>query len=510
MNINIAFRFVLATVTMLCVYCTAFGAAQTHYTEGRLATTQADKARLIIFADMGWDPDEEQQMTHMLMCSNEFELEGLITVTGRFLRKNPPQEVKTLKPQLFHKLIDGYAEVYPNLLKHAEGWHTSDYLHSIVATGQPGNGMADVGKGKSSPGSRLVTAALLKDDPRPVHIVVNAGSNTLAQALFDYRASHTEAEVKAFVSKLQVFENSAQDVAGAWILHEFPDIHWIRSVSQTQAYGGPRKPTGPHTWKPFPNTTAGQDAWVAENIRHNHGPLGALFPKRQFGEYNFAYMEGGGTIPWMGLVARGLGDWSEPSWGGWSGRYTCERVKNVPSKYSIIRPDEEKYRPWSAYTDHSGIQDSWKDPTDGKVYESVYAGIWRWRAAMWNDFKARADWCVKSYDGANHHPNAVINGDTSDAIIKKTVHAGDSLSFNASASTDPDKDELRYYWWIYHEAGRKPYGKAFPIKNNNASEINLTIPADAAGKELHLILEVWDQSKIVPLVDYRRIVLIVK
>ena len=189
---------------------------------------------------MGWDPDEEQQMTHMLMCSNEFELEGLITVTGRFLRKNPPQEVKTLKPQLFHKLIDGYAEVYPNLLKHGNGWHTPEYLHSIVATGQPGNGMEDVGEGKSSPGSRLVTAALLKDDPRPVHIVVNAGSNTLAQALFDFRESHTEAEVKAFVSKLQVFENSAQDVAGAWILHEFPDIHWIRSVSQTQAYGGPR------------------------------------------------------------------------------------------------------------------------------------------------------------------------------------------------------------------------------------------------------------------------------
>ena len=84
---------------------------------------------------------------------------------------------------------------------------------------------------------------------------------------------------------------------------------------------------------------------------------------------------------------------------------------------SIIRPDEEMYQPWAAYTDHSGIQDSWKDPTDGKVYESVYAGVWRWRTAMWNDFKARADWCVKSYDHANHHPVAVLNGDHSNAII---------------------------------------------------------------------------------------------
>ena len=98
MNIDREYKFVLTTVTILFVYCSTSVAAQTPNLDGKLATTEADKARLIIFADMGWDPDEMQQMTHMLMCSNEFELEGLITVTGRFLRKNPPQKVKTLKP----------------------------------------------------------------------------------------------------------------------------------------------------------------------------------------------------------------------------------------------------------------------------------------------------------------------------------------------------------------------------------------------------------------------------
>ena len=41
-----------------------------------------EKHRLIILADMGNEPDEMQQMIHMITCSNEFDIEGLIAVTG--------------------------------------------------------------------------------------------------------------------------------------------------------------------------------------------------------------------------------------------------------------------------------------------------------------------------------------------------------------------------------------------------------------------------------------------
>ena len=79
-----------------------------------------ERARLIVLADMGNEPDEEQQMLHMLMCANEFEVEGLIAVTGKYLRpedKDPYRQ--KLHPELFTKLIDGYAKVYPNLKLHA-------------------------------------------------------------------------------------------------------------------------------------------------------------------------------------------------------------------------------------------------------------------------------------------------------------------------------------------------------------------------------------------------------
>ena len=51
-----------------------------------------------------------------------------------------------------------------------------------------------MGEGRSSPGSELIIRAVTRDDPRPLWVVINAGSSTLAQVLRDYRAGHTEAE----------------------------------------------------------------------------------------------------------------------------------------------------------------------------------------------------------------------------------------------------------------------------------------------------------------------------
>lgn len=474
------------------------------------AAPDADRPRLIVLADMGNEPDEEQQMLHLLICSNEIQLEGLIAVTGKYLRPEDKQLYRqVLHPELYHRLIDAYAKVYPNLQLHAAGWHTPDYLHSIVATGQTGYGVAATGEGKSSEGSRLIIDAVTKPDPRPVHVVINAGSNTLAQALRDYRANHSSDELRIFVAKLRVFENQAQDDAGAWICREFPDIHWIRSRNQTKCYGGPDdKDLGPHQWKPYAYTPEGQHEWASDNVVTGHGALGEIYPKRIYAS-KLHFIEGGGTIPWMGLVARGLTDTSEPSWGGWSGRYTSEKVINVPSPFADIVAEEKASIPYYSYTDQL-VKDRWINPDDGKIYDAVYAPIWHWRQAMWNDFKARMDWCVQPYAGANHPPVAVLNGDNSSTILRLSAKTGDVMKFNASGSSDPDKDALRYSWWIYPEAGRIPYGKALPINNPTAEKVKFIVPENAAGKELHLILEVWDKSKIVPLVDYRRVVISVR
>ncbi len=472
------------------------------------------KGRLLILADMGNEPDEEQQMMHMLLCSNEFDLEGLIAVTGKFLRpesKDPYRQ--ELHPELFHRLIDGYEKVVGNLKKHADGWPDPNHLRDIVFNGQPGYGIESTGEGLSSEGSDRIIQVVEKEDERPLYIVVNAGSNTLAQALKDYRRTHTKAEVEAFVQKLRVFENGAQDNAGAWICSQFPDIHWVRSNYQAYCYGGPSfdggadnkgntKNLGPYTWEPFEYSSLGQHQWVLEHIIVNHGPFGTYYPLRQFGGGRIAFIEGGGTVPWLALINKGLSDIDRPWWGGWSGRYSRQKNENIWSKHASVNEDERAFTPFYVFSEESDV---WIDPDTGDQYDDIYTPVWRWRRAFFNDFRCRMDWCIQPFENANHHPKAVVNGDASDQIIKVHAKAGEHIRLDASASTDPDHDGLSFYWWQYPEAGT--YSGKMVILNPSSRTVEIQVPTDAANTEIHVVLEVKDDHPTAVLYDYRRVVI---
>ena len=479
-----------------------------------LSQEGSQKTRLIILADMMNEPDEEQQMMHMLMCSNEFDLEGLIAVARR-VRKPPEVPVpQVLYPDAFHRLIDGYEEVHGNLIKHAIDYPEPDYLRGIVASGQKAYGIKAAGPWKSSEGSMLIERALDCPDPRPIYVVVNGGSNTLAQALMDYRSRRTEEELNTALAKLRVYENGAQDDAGAWICHEFPEIHWFRSNFQAYCYAGPSIEAendgyegdelilGPHTWKPYAYSALGQHQWALEHIVMQHGPLGTLWPMRSFHSGWVVFMEGGGTTPWLCLVNRGLSDISKPWWGGWSGRSTREKVKNYPSKHAPVRKGEKASEPFFLYGEGA---DHWVDPEDGRSYEGIFVPVWRWRQAFFNDIICRMDWCIHSYEKANHHPKAVLDGDTSDDILLRDLRAGEKISLSAEGSSDPDGDPLEYRWWYYPEAGT--YEGRLQLASKDKANTTLKIPEDAAGKEIHIILEVKDRNEIASLWDYRRMVI---
>ena len=79
------------------------------------------KPRLIVLTDIANEPDDQMSFVRLLVYSNQFDLEALIATTSRHLRNGP-------RPDVLLSVIDAYAKVQPNLLKHQLGFPTGRYL----------------------------------------------------------------------------------------------------------------------------------------------------------------------------------------------------------------------------------------------------------------------------------------------------------------------------------------------------------------------------------------------
>ncbi|TWU49236.1 nucleoside hydrolase-like domain-containing protein [Rubripirellula reticaptiva] len=414
--------------------------------------SNGDKPRIITTTDLGADPDDEQSMVRLLVCANEFDIEGLIVSTGCW-KKNQTDT------GMLDKLVDAYAECVDNLKVHAAGFPSAEYLKSISIMGQEGYGMSDVGDGKDTPGSELIIASVDKDDPRPVWVGGWGGTNNVAQAIWKVRATRSKEELSRFLSKLRVFDILGQDDAGAWIAKNFPEVVYIRA-------------TGVYGWAP-------SDEYLKEHIQ-SHGPLGAVYPNRKWATE-------GDTPAFMHVYPNGLNDPDKIDQGGWGGRFDLTKKTSIKSMRAV-KEEERLYDPYDMY---------------GNTSEGSEA-IKRWSTAYDNDFAARMDWSITGkYSDANHHPVAVVNGDTSRRVLQVTAAAGSTVNLSAVGSSDPDQDLLTYAWSFYKEPSS--YSGEVKIKNHSEATARVAIPADAAGKNIHLVLELHDDGDP-NLYAYRRVI----
>lgn len=447
-----------------------------------------DRPRVIVLTDFFKDPDDKQSLIRFLVSANEFEVQGLIATSLAF-------GDGAVHPEWIQEMIDDYARVEANLRRHERPGYTypsADHLKLVVKRGAsvirswtganrgfpvpypPGardNRSCDpvedwIGPGKDTEASEHIIRVVDQDDERPVWVIVWGGAMDLAQALWKVRHERPADAVDRFVEKLRVYQISWQDTGAVWIWNEFPGLFRIQNSNAMRGIYA----EGPPEMR--------DEAWVNRNVRNDHGPLGAQYPRA-----DRPGIKEGDTPSFLHLLSPGLGDPELPELGGWGGRF--DRLD--PSRNSYVE----------ALDDHPGsTQDSNRSQWT----------VGRWNVPACNDFAARMDWCVKNYDEANHHPVVVVEGDTSQQILQRTVRAGQSITFSASGTRDPDSDDLNYRWWHYAEAGS--FRKQVELQNAATPIVTLVAPRVEPSTRVHLILEVTDSGEP-PLTGYRRVIMTV-
>ncbi|MEY2881276.1 MAG: hypothetical protein RLZZ15_3656 [Verrucomicrobiota bacterium] len=466
-------RAILLLALVTAVSCVPFLAA-------------AERPRVFVLTDIENEPDDAMSLVRFLAYANQWDTEGLVATTS-------VHQPRRVAPERIRRIVEAYGKVRDNLALHEPGFPTAAQLLAVVSEGRTDFGMNAVGLGMDSPGSELLIRAADHDDPRPLWVPIWGGPNVLAQALWKIRATRPPAALADFVERLRVYAISDQDDSGPWLRRTFPKLFYIASPGLHAGGAYHHATWSGISGDKFHGRFSGADfalvdnPWLDANIRRK-GPLGAEHPTTTF------LMEGD-TPSFLNLIANGLSDPDHPDWGGWGGRY------------ELYLPRTQK---WFAAPETRPL---WADAsdevlgTDGQWHQSNHATIWRWRAAMQNDFAARMDWTIKPYAAANHPPVVKLGH-----AANLTAKPGARVDLSAAGTIDPDGDALTYEWFYYPEPGTLAMSNARsgqPLKIEDADKPNawFTVPTTRVLRygTMHLILAVTDRGTP-PLTRYARVI----
>jgi hypothetical protein len=479
-------KVVLFPVVLLL--CTCSIAQNTHHKPRTVVTTDGEV-------------DDQDSFIRMLLYTNEFELLGLVYSSSQWHYTGDGKgtafvsEMKMTKDlygertelrwpgtQWMQEMIDKYALVYPNLVKHAAGYPEPEKLKQMIKVG---NIIFEGEMEHDTEGSDHIKKILLDESAEPVYLQIWGGTNTVARALKsiedEYKGKPEWPAIKKKVAaKAILYAVLDQDATyQKYIAPNWPEVKVLYNTAQFWNFAYPWPSVVPKELQPYL-----RGHWFKENIKFNHGPLlssyylwgdgtkiqndfdhthgdTATLKKNNMTQYDF--ISEGDSPAFFHLLNVGLNNLEHPNYGGWGGRMVQSAAN--PSRWE----DGDHVTDFNPFTQK-----------DDKAFPQT-----RWIDVIQNDFAARADWCVHPYEKANHAP--AVKWEHSAALQAKP---GTSVILRATA-TDPDKDPLIYKWWQYFEVDT--YKGTALIKKQSQSDTEVFIPEDAKrGETVHIILEVND------------------
>ena len=494
------------------------------------------KPRTILTTDM--ECDDMNSLIHLFLYLNELDLEGIVYTSSQFHFNGDgihtlgevtphycclgPGEVEgpmkdrapdpRAKDLMMYRpfeigwiedlIKNEYTEAYPRLSENAEGFPTPEELLSKVYYG---NYWFEGDVRYESEGSRLIERCIMDEREDVLYLQSWGGVNTIVRALLSIYEKYSDKPEWPTVCEKVVKKTAILGVMGGHgqdnsfldcdIPGKFPGIRCLRSDFGYASF---------MTAKTCQEDTLPlmQAAYMYPHFKVNHGSLMAKYalygdgtvyrgecdrfqygllpvidwgmgmPAMHFDKYDILGEGDSGTyIPlFTNFGLRGMEDW----------RYG--------TMLGVLRVDDPKPVDMGAMMASFGRRKPKPNPFMKAYHE---------------DFAARADWCVKGYDEANHNP--VVTLSAKDAAAA----AGATVTVTAAVA---DVRPFAAKWWLYRDGSQ--YKGAFDaveaaLTVDEDLTLHFTVPTEAKpGDFFNLILEAKNEHEN-PMTGYGQLIITV-
>lgn len=185
------------------------------------------RQRVLVSTDIGGtDPDDNQSMAHLLMYTDRFDLEGLVS---------SPSYGEGNKEEIL-RMIDLYEKDLPVLGKHISGLMSPDSLRAITKQGRKG-AAPYCGYTTPTEGSEWIVECARRQSDRPLWISVWGGLEDVAQALHDAPDIAGKIKVHWIGGPNKKWSTNSY----AYIVENFPDLYMIEDNASYRGFIAEKK-----------------------------------------------------------------------------------------------------------------------------------------------------------------------------------------------------------------------------------------------------------------------------